>query len=32
MQIANIFEETAFNEKEHAKVFFNYLEGAMLRS
>jgi len=26
-QIANIFEETAFNEKEHAKVFFNYLEG-----
>ncbi len=27
MQIANIFEETAFNEKEHAKVFFNYLEG-----
>ena len=27
MQIANIFEETALNEKEHAKVFFQYLEG-----
>ncbi|MCX6005311.1 MAG: rubrerythrin family protein [Chloroflexi bacterium] len=27
MQIANIFEETAGNEKEHAKVFFEYLEG-----
>lgn len=27
-QIANIFIETAENEKEHAKVFFNYLEGA----
>jgi len=27
MQIANIFEETALNEKEHAKVFFEYLEG-----
>ncbi|OGO19952.1 MAG: rubrerythrin [Chloroflexi bacterium RBG_16_50_9] len=26
-QIANIFLETAENEKEHAKVFFNYLEG-----
>jgi len=26
-QIANIFMETAENEKEHAKVFFNYLEG-----
>ena len=26
-QIANIFVETAENEKEHAKVFFNYLEG-----
>ena len=26
-QIANIFAETADNEKEHAKVFFNYLEG-----
>ncbi len=26
-QIANIFAETAENEKEHAKVFFNYLEG-----
>jgi rubrerythrin len=27
-QIANIFSETAENEKEHAKVFFKYLEGA----
>ena len=27
MQIAAIFEETALNEKEHAKVFFQYLEG-----
>jgi len=26
-QIANIFIETAENEREHAKVFFNYLEG-----
>lgn len=26
-QIANIFQETADNEKEHAKVFFKYLEG-----
>jgi rubrerythrin len=26
-QIANIFIETADNEKEHAKVFFKYLEG-----
>jgi len=26
-QIANIFAETAENEKEHAKVFFSYLEG-----
>ncbi|MDD3344997.1 MAG: rubrerythrin family protein [Candidatus Omnitrophica bacterium] len=27
VQIANIFSETADNEKEHAKVFFKYLEG-----
>ena len=27
VQIANIFTETAENEKEHAKVFFGYLEG-----
>jgi rubrerythrin len=27
IQIASIFEETAGNEKEHAKVFFQYLEG-----
>jgi rubrerythrin len=26
-QIANLFIETAENEKEHAKVFFKYLEG-----
>ncbi len=26
-QIANVFAETAENEKEHAKVFFQYLEG-----
>ena len=26
-QIANIFDETASNEKEHAKIFFTYLEG-----
>ena len=26
-QIGNIFIETAENEKEHAKVFFKYLEG-----
>ena len=27
IQISNIFMETAENEKEHAKVFFKYLEG-----
>ncbi|HOI15602.1 MAG TPA: rubrerythrin family protein [Geobacteraceae bacterium] len=26
-QIANIFTETAGNEKEHAEIFFSYLEG-----
>ncbi len=26
-QIASIFTETAQNEKEHAEIFFNYLEG-----
>jgi rubrerythrin len=26
-QIANIFQETADNEKEHAKIFFKFLEG-----
>jgi len=26
-QMAAIFEETALNEKEHAKLFFKYLEG-----
>ena len=29
-QIADIFSETAENEKEHAKVFFKYLEGGDL--
>jgi rubrerythrin len=29
-QIAGIFEETAENEKEHAKIFFKYLEGGDL--
>lgn len=27
VQISNVFTETAENEKEHAKVFFNHLEG-----
>jgi len=27
MQIADIFEETASQEKEHAKRFFKFLEG-----
>ena len=26
-QIASVFRETADNEKEHAKIFFGYLEG-----
>ena len=30
VQISNIFLETAQNEKEHAKVFFKYLEGGDL--
>ena len=30
VQIANIFEETAANEQEHAKVFFKFLEGGPL--
>lgn len=29
-QIAAIFEETAFNEKQHAKQFFKFLEGRMV--
>jgi rubrerythrin len=29
-QISGIFLETAENEKEHAKVFFKYLEGGMV--
>jgi rubrerythrin len=29
-QIAAMFEETALNEKEHAKLFFKYLEGGMV--
>ena len=27
VQIANLFEETAANEKEHAKIWFKLLEG-----
>ncbi len=30
-QIANIFDETAGNEKEHAKMWFKYLEGGSIR-
>lgn len=30
-QIAAIFEETAQNEKEHAKLWFKYLEGGDIR-
>lgn len=30
VQIANIFEETANQEKEHAKRFFKFLEGGMV--
>ena len=30
VQIANVFEETAANEQEHAKVFFKHLEGGPL--
>ncbi len=30
VQIANIFMETAENEREHAKRFFKFLEGGML--
>lgn len=29
-QIASLFEETAINEKAHAKRFFNFLEGGMV--
>ena len=31
-QIAAIFEETAGNEKEHAKMWFKYLEGGKIKS
>ena len=31
-QIAAIFEETAANEKEHAKLWFKYLEGGSVKS
>ncbi len=30
LQIAELFRETAENEKEHAKRFFKYLEGGMV--
>lgn len=32
VQIAKIFEETAGNEKEHAKIWFKYLEGGEIQS
>ena len=32
VQIAKIFEETAGNEKEHAKLWFKYLEGGEIQS
>lgn len=32
VQIAAIFEETAANEKEHAKMWFKLLEGGAIRS
>ena len=32
VQIANIFEETAANEKEHAKIWFKYLHGGAVPS
>ena len=32
VQIANIFEETAVNEKEHAKIWFKYLHGGAVPS
>lgn len=31
VQIGNIFEETANNEKEHAKMWFKYLEGGSVQ-
>ncbi len=31
-QIASFFEETANNEKEHAKIWFKYLEGGAIKS
>ncbi|MDE5571784.1 MAG: rubrerythrin family protein, partial [Prevotella sp.] len=30
-QIAAIFEETAANEKEHAKMWFKFLEGGAIK-
>ena len=30
-QIAALFEETAANEKEHAKLWFKYLEGGSVK-
>ena len=32
VQIASIFEETAANEKEHAKIWFKYLHGGAVPS
>ena len=30
VQMANIFEETSHNEKEHAKIWFKYLHGGSI--
>ncbi|MBQ6531149.1 MAG: rubrerythrin family protein, partial [Clostridia bacterium] len=32
VQIAQIFEETAANEKEHAKLWYKHLNGTTLRT
>ena len=32
VQIANLFDETAANEKEHAKIWFKYLHGGAVPS
>ena len=32
VQISKIFEETANNEKEHAKIWFKYLQGGSIKS
>lgn len=32
VQISRIFEETAHNEEQHAKIWFKYLEGGSIKS